>query len=147
MADRPGKKMAEYAVKQSIAESMLKEAPDDYTRSQISNRAAQAGREAEAEVKREMRGKKAGGKVKLTSKKPKRYADGGLAGIADSANALMGEVDGFANRLNYGDATATGPTQKPGFLSLRKGGKVKTSGYRKVADGIATKGKTKGRMV
>ena len=64
MADRPGKKIAEYAVKQSIAESMQQPAIDDYARSQISNKAAQAGREAEAEVKRELRGKKKGGYVR-----------------------------------------------------------------------------------
>ena len=67
MADRPGKKIAEYAVKQSIAESMQREAPDDYARSQITNKAAQAGREAEAEVRREMRGKKKGGAIKSAS--------------------------------------------------------------------------------
>lgn len=69
MADRPGQKMAEHAVKQSIAQSMLTPAVDDYARSQISNRAAQAGREAEAEVKREMRGKKKGGMVGSASKR------------------------------------------------------------------------------
>ena len=69
MADRPGKKMAEYAVKQSIAESMQQPAVDEYARSQITNKAAQAGREAEAEVKREMRGKKAGGVIKSSASK------------------------------------------------------------------------------
>lgn len=69
MADRPGKAMAEYAVKKSIAESMQQPAIDDYARSQISNKAAQAGREAEAEVKREMRGKKKGGMVGSASKR------------------------------------------------------------------------------
>ena len=63
MADRPGKKMGEYAVRQSLMESMQREAPDDYTRMQNVERAAQAGREAEAEVKRETRGKAKGGSV------------------------------------------------------------------------------------
>jgi hypothetical protein len=69
MADRPGKKMGEYAVRQSLMESMQREAPDDYTRMQNVERAAQAGREAEAEVKRETRGKKKGGMVGSASKR------------------------------------------------------------------------------
>jgi hypothetical protein len=64
MADRPGKKMGEYAVRQSLMESMQREAPDAYVRQQNVERAAQAGREAEAEVKRETRGKKKGGYVR-----------------------------------------------------------------------------------
>jgi hypothetical protein len=70
MSDRPGKKMGEYAVRQSLMESMQREAPDEYVRQQNVERAAQAGREAEAEVKRETRGtvKKAkGGKIKSAS--------------------------------------------------------------------------------
>ena len=67
MADRPGKKMAEHAVRQSLMESMQREAPDEYVRQQNVERAAQAGREAEAEVKRETRGKKKGGKIKSAS--------------------------------------------------------------------------------
>jgi hypothetical protein len=67
MADRPGKKMGEYAVRQSLMESMQREAPDAYVRQQNVERAAQAGREAEAEVKRETRGKKKGGKIKSAS--------------------------------------------------------------------------------
>jgi len=67
MADRPGKKMGEYAVRQSLMESMQREAPDEYVRQQNVERAAQAGREAEAEVKRETRGKKKGGKIKSAS--------------------------------------------------------------------------------
>jgi len=89
MADRPGKKMGEHAVRQSLMKSMQREAPDDYTRMVNVERAAQAGREAEAEVKREMRG---------TVKKA-------------------------------------------------KGGKVKASSASKRADGIAQRGKTKGRIV
>ena len=71
MADRPGKKMAEAAVKESIAESMMGEAPDALARTRISEKAAQAGREAENEVKREMRGvkMKKGGVVGSASKR------------------------------------------------------------------------------
>jgi len=69
MTDRPGKKMGEYAVRQSLMESMQREAPDEYVRQQNVERAAQAGREAEAEVKRETRGKKKGGTVKSASKR------------------------------------------------------------------------------
>lgn len=54
--DSPGKKMAEYAVKKSLAESMRSEAPDALARAAIAEKAAKAGREAENEVRREMRG-------------------------------------------------------------------------------------------
>jgi hypothetical protein len=69
--DRPGKKMAEYAVKKSLAESMTGEARDGLARTRIAEKAAQAGREAEDEVKREMRGVKMakGGKVGSASKR------------------------------------------------------------------------------
>ena len=58
MADRPGKKMAEAAVKKALAEEMMYEAPDMMARKSIQERVAKAGREAEDEVKREMRGVK-----------------------------------------------------------------------------------------
>ena len=63
--DRPGKKMAEYALKRALAQEMMYEAPDEEARKAITERVTKAGREAENEVKREMRGvKKAkGGKV------------------------------------------------------------------------------------
>ena len=69
--DRPGKKMGEYAVKQKLAELMQGEAPDGLARTRIAERAAQAGREAEDEVRREMRGVKMakGGKVGSASKR------------------------------------------------------------------------------
>lgn len=54
--DRPGKKMGEYAVKKVLAEAMQNEAPDALARAAIADRAAKAGREAENEVRREMRG-------------------------------------------------------------------------------------------
>ena len=67
--DRPGKKMAEYAVKKVLAEAMMGEAPDALARAAIADRAAKAGREAEAEVKSEMRGRTMakGGKVSSAS--------------------------------------------------------------------------------
>ena len=72
--DRPGKKMGEYAVKKVIAEAMRGEAPDALARAAITDRAAKAGREAENEVKREMRGvtgpkMASGGKVGSASKR------------------------------------------------------------------------------
>jgi hypothetical protein len=71
MMDRPGKKMAEAAVKKALAEEMMYEAPDMSARKAISERVAKAGREAEAEVKREMRGVKMakGGSVGSASKR------------------------------------------------------------------------------
>lgn len=71
MADRPGKKMAEYAVKKALAEEMQYEAPNEEARKNITERVAKAGREAEAEVKREMRGvmKRGGGMVGSASKR------------------------------------------------------------------------------
>ena len=72
MSDRPGKKMGEAAVKNVIAEEMQYEAPDDAARKRISEKAAQAGREAEDEVKREMRGHKKGGYVRAADGIAKR---------------------------------------------------------------------------
>jgi hypothetical protein len=80
-------------------------------------------------------------------KKAKKYAEGGLAGLADTANALMGDVDNMANTINYGSTTPTGGTEPLGFNAVsgyKKGGTVSAS---KRADGIAMKGKTKGRIV
>jgi hypothetical protein len=82
-------------------------------------------------------------------KKVKRFQGGGLSGIADAANSLMGEVDGMANTINYGTSTATGSSEPVGFnavAGMKKGGVVKSSASKR-ADGIAIKGKTKGRMV
>lgn len=82
-------------------------------------------------------------------KKVKRFQGGGLSGIAESANELMGEVDGMANTINYGTSTATGSSEPVGFTAisgLKKGGVVKSSASKR-ADGIAIKGKTRGRMV
>ena len=77
-------------------------------------------------------------------KKAKKYADGGLAAIADNASALMGDVDAMANKINYGSGTSTGSAQPLGFQAvtgMRKGGSVKSASAR--ADGIAIRGKTR----
>jgi hypothetical protein len=113
--------------------------------------------------------------------KKKRYADGGLASIAENAQTLMGDVDNMANTINYGKGMGSSGTagQPVGFnaiTGMKSGGAVKklaggglgqptrpgrTTGmgqpmkYKKGgavsaskrADGCATKGKTKGRMV
>ena len=138
-------------------------------------------------------------------KKPKKYAGGGLAGISQEANSLMGQVDNVANSIKYGSGgggggigRGQGPVggsgnlgfisgdiskmtgseiqsklgmkspetglvsyrdsfgqpvidTKPGFssamgaMTFKKGGKVSSASKR--ADGVATKGKTKGRIV
>jgi hypothetical protein len=78
-------------------------------------------------------------------KKVKKYAGGGLSGIADTATELMGEVDGMANTINYGTSTATGSNQPVGFQAvsgMKKGGTVKSSASKR-ADGIAIRGKTR----
>jgi hypothetical protein len=78
-------------------------------------------------------------------KKVKKYAGGGLSGIADTANELMGEVDGMANTINYGTSDATSSTQPLGFQAvsgMKKGGRVKSSASKR-ADGIAIRGKTR----
>lgn len=81
-------------------------------------------------------------------KKAKRYADGGLAEIAQSAQDMMGNVDSMANAINYGSGTSPVSTQPVGFgaiTTMKKGGKVKAKSSR--GDGCCIKGKTKGRMV
>jgi len=85
--------------------------------------------------------------------KVKRYQSGGLAGISEAAQDLMSNVDNMANTINYGEPTSSGAVQPIGFnaiAEMKKGGMVKKKklgGYVKAADGIATKGKTKGRFV
>jgi hypothetical protein len=81
-------------------------------------------------------------------KKAKKYAEGGLAGLADTANALMGDVDNMANTINYGSTTPTAGAEPLGFNAVagyKKGGSVSSASKR--ADGCAIRGKTKGRMV
>jgi hypothetical protein len=82
-------------------------------------------------------------------KKAKKYAEGGLAGLADTANALMSDVDNMANTINYGSTTPTGGTEPLGFNAVagyKKGGSVKSSASKR-ADGCAVRGKTRGKMV
>ena len=93
----------------------------------------------------------------MKKKKVKKYAEGGLAGLAESAESLMGDVDNMANTINYGSTTPSGNTQPLGLGAMeafKKGGAVKkmkkggtVSSASKRADGIAVKGKTKGRFV
>ena len=81
-------------------------------------------------------------------KKPKKYAEGGLAGIAENAESLMGEVDGIADTINYGSSTSTGGSQPLGLQAVsgfKKGGTVKSSASKR-ADGIALRGKTRGKV-
>ena len=122
-------------------------------------------------------------------KKTKKYAGGGLSGIAQEATSLMGAVDNASNAINTiksgsGGQGQMGSSEALGFLNnsnqaqdlynqfltqqknftnfrnktladmaankkptqLRKGGSVKSS-VSKRADGVAIRGKTKGRMV
>ena len=122
-------------------------------------------------------------------KKTKKYAGGGLSGIAQEATSLMGAVDNASNAINtiksgsigqgqMGSSEALGflnnsnqaqdlynqfLTQQKNFTNfrnktladmaankkptqLRKGGSVKSSASKR-ADGVAIRGKTKGRMV
>jgi hypothetical protein len=128
-------------------------------------------------------------------KKTKKYAGGGLSGIAQEATSLMGAVDNASNAINTiksgsGGQGPMGSSEALGFLNnsnpaqglrsnpdmynqllaqqknftdfrnktladmagnkpptlLRKGGSVKSSASKR-ADGIAIRGKTKGRMV
>jgi hypothetical protein len=80
-------------------------------------------------------------------KKVKKYAEGGLAGLAETAESLMGDVDNMANSINYGSTTPGGSSQPLGILGMKKGGKVKMSSVSKRADGCCIKGKTRGKMV
>jgi hypothetical protein len=59
----------------------------------------------------------------------------------------MSDVDNMANTINYGSSAPGVSNQPLGIGSMgtfKKGGLVSAS---KRADGIATKGKTKGRIV
>lgn len=77
-------------------------------------------------------------------KKPKRYQAGGLSGIAETANALMSEVDGMANTINYGSTTPSGGGGAVGFEAITP---MKKGGYVRAADGCAKRGRTRGKMV
>jgi hypothetical protein len=79
-------------------------------------------------------------------KKVKKYAEGGLAGLAETAESLMGDVDNMANSINYGSTTPSGSNQPLGIGAMttyKKGGKVKMSSASKRADGCAVRGKTR----
>ena len=54
--------------------------------------------------------------------KVKKYAEGGLSGIAETANSLMSEVEGIANKINYGDSASTGPNLVGNALGFRSVG-------------------------
>ena len=122
-------------------------------------------------------------------KKTKKYAGGGLSGIASEATSLMDAADNASNAINtiksgsigqgqMGSSEALGflnnsnqaqdlynqfLTQQKNFTNfrnktladmagnkqptqLRKGGSVKSSASKR-ADGVAIRGKTKGRFV
>jgi hypothetical protein len=84
-------------------------------------------------------------------RKPKKYAEGGLAGLAENAQSLMDDVDSMASSINYGTNTQLGGSSSGTELfgnkfGFKKGGTVKSSASKR-ADGCAVRGKTKGRMV
>jgi hypothetical protein len=82
-------------------------------------------------------------------KKVKKYAEGGLAGIAETAESLMGDVDSMADTVNYGSSTPTmgnlSPFNPNEIAAFKKGGEVFSPSKR--IDGCAIRGKTKGRMI
>jgi hypothetical protein len=84
-------------------------------------------------------------------KRTKKYAEGGLAGLAENAQSLMGDVDNMASTINYGSSTpaiGSSKTDPVGFnavAGLKKGGAVSSASSR--GDGCAMRGKTRGRMV
>ena len=87
-------------------------------------------------------------KNKVRTVKVKKYAEGGLSGISSGAQQMMEEVNQMANRINYGDEAVTGSSQPVGAMainSMKKGGSVSSASKR--ADGIAQRGKTRGRIV
>ena len=58
--------------------------------------------------------------------KAKKYAEGGLAGIAEEANSLMDQVNNMSKSINYGGDTAPGSTSygdfgKDSYLSFGSG--------------------------
>ena len=93
-----------------------------------------------------------GGLIGKTAKpKIKKYAEGGLAGIADSAESLMDEVGSMADTISYGKTGAPtgGSMESPNVSAIagfKKGGFVKSTASKR-GDGCAKRGKTKGRMV
>jgi hypothetical protein len=51
-------------------------------------------------------------------KKPKKYAEGGLSGIANTAQDLMSQVDSVSNSLKYGSSGGQGPIGGSGALGF-----------------------------
>ena len=83
----------------------------------------------------------------------KRYNDGGITqqptypfgtNVQATAPADMSGAGGVNQTFNM-QPQATAQPAAPTGAPFKKGGKV--SGYRKVADGCASRGKTRGRMV
>lgn len=94
----------------------------------------------------------------MKKKKVKKYAEGGLAGLAETAESLMSDVDSMANTINYGSSTPSGGSNQPLGLgameAFKKGGAVKkmkkggmVSSASRRADGCIMKGKTRGRIL
>jgi hypothetical protein len=74
-------------------------------------------------------------------KKVKKYAGGGLSGIADTANSLIGEVDGMANTIKYGSG-GSGGSQKLGLLNMQSQSYDPTASFpgslNRIPGGVAT---------
>jgi hypothetical protein len=74
-------------------------------------------------------------------KKVKKYAGGGLSGIADTANSLIGEVDGMANTIKYGSG-GSGGSQKLGLLNMQPKSYDPTASFpgslNRIPGGVAT---------
>lgn len=52
----------------------------------------------------------------MATRKVKKFADGGLSGIAETANSLMGEVDTIADRLKTGTGGGSSLGSQPYML-------------------------------
>jgi hypothetical protein len=86
----------------------------------------------------------------------KRYNDGGMTGVTQQPTYPFGTnapaaastdtsgLGGVNQTFNMQPQATAQPAAAPA-ATFKKGGKV--SGYRKAADGCASRGKTKGRMV
>ena len=84
---------------------------------------------------------------------PKEYARGVAADEKQAAKAHAQTAEGIAERKatkTSGGGGGGGGIPKTGLkkpLDMKKGGKVKASSASKRADGIAVKGKTRGRII
>lgn len=74
---------------------------------------------------------------------------GGLTGIRDAASGLIGTAQNVSQMSQslVGGPSGMSEIGQPRNAIFKKGGKVKVSSASKRADGIAQRGKTKGRMV